>query len=392
LIRGQQAAANPSKLDSVSRTPPDKIMKKFSTAALITAFGSVCAIGISANAYAAKKSSCEFLPNAPDSHKVVRGDTLWDISGKFLQNPWCWPQVWGLNKDQIKNPHWIYPGQIVYFDRAAGRLRLGTATGEAPAGENKIEERNGTLHLSPRMRIEGLGQTAIPAIPSKDIEQFLSQPLVIEDDELANTPRIVQADEGHVNIGKNEKAYVIGDLNGGTSFQVFHPGKALMDPDTNKLLAYEAVYLGTVKVQREAKNPNEAHVVSVVSSKQEMGVGDRLVPVPPTPILNYVPHPPETQVDARIVSIYGGVTQAGQHQVVTINRGKNQGLDIGAVLDLTHFGKTIADPADQKRFIKLPDQKYGTLFVFRVFNNISYGLIMEVTDVVEVGDIARSPE
>ncbi|HEY8102172.1 MAG TPA: peptidoglycan-binding protein [Burkholderiaceae bacterium] len=322
----------------------------------------------------------------------MRGDTLWDISGKFLQNPWCWPEVWGLNKEQIKNPHWIYPKQIVYFDRAAGRLRLGTPTGEAVPNNDTVVDSSGTVRLSPRMRIEGLGQEAIPAIASKDIEQFLSQPLVIEQDELKNTPRIVQADEGHVYLGKNEKAYVIGDLNGGTSFQVFHPGKALIDPETHKLLAYEAVYLGTVKVQREAKNPNEAHVVTVISSKEEMGVGDRLLPVPPTPILNYVPHPPESQVDARIVSIYGGVSQAGQHQVVSINRGKNQGLDIGTTLDLTHFGNTIVDPANKKKLIKLPDQKYGTLFIFRVFNNVSYGLIMQVTDVVEVGDIARSPE
>jgi nucleoid-associated protein YgaU len=331
------------------------------------------------------------LPNAPDSHTVVRGDTLWDISGKFLQNAWCWPQVWGLNKDQIKNPHWIYPGQIVYFDRAAGRLRLGTPTGESTAPV-KIEESSGTVRLSPRIRVEGLGREAIPAIPAKDIEQFLSQPLVIEDNELNNTPRIVQADEGHVYLGKNEKGYVLGDLSGGASYQVFHPGKALIDPETGRTLAYEAVYLGTVKVEREAKAPNEANIVKVVSSKEEMGVGDRLMPLPPTPILNYVPHPPESQIDARIVSVYGGVEHAGQNQIVSINRGKSQGIDIGTVLDLTHAGKTIIDPANKKNFIKLPDEKYGTLFIFRVFNNISYGLIMEVTDVVSVGDIARSPE
>src|SRR4051794_5567917 len=112
-------------------------MKKFSTAALIIAFGSLSTIGVSADVHAAKKASCEFLPTAPDSHTVVRGDTLWDISGKFLQNPWCWPEVWGLNKEQIKNPHWIYPGQIVYFDRASGRLRLGTPAG-VPADVGKV--------------------------------------------------------------------------------------------------------------------------------------------------------------------------------------------------------------------------------------------------------------
>lgn len=368
-------------------------MKKFSTAALVLALGSASALGVSANVYAAKKTSCEFLPNAPDSHVVVRGDTLWDISGKFLQNPWCWPEVWGLNKDEIKNPHWIYPKQVVYFDRASGRLRLGNATGEAPADTKPVDSGAGSGRLSPRIRIEGLGREAIPAIASKDIEQFLSQPLVIEQDELKTAPRIVQADEGHVFLGKNEKAYVVGDLNGNTSFQVFHPGKPLIDPATDKLIAYEAVYLGTVKVKREARLPNEAHLMTVVSSKEEMGVGDRLMPVPPTPILNYVPHLPESPLDARVVSIYGGVAHAGQHQIVSINRGKNHGVDIGTVLDLTHFGKTIVDRTNEKKeIIKLPDQKYGTLFIFRVFNNISYGLIMEVTDVVEVGDIARSPE
>ena len=171
-------------------------MKKFSTAALVLALGSASALGVSANAYAAKKSSCEFLPNAPDSHVVVRGDTLWDISGKFLQNPWCWPEVWGLNKVEIKNPHWIYPKQIVYFDRAAGRLRLGNTTGETPTVDTKADDSAaGSGRLSPRIRIEGLGQEAIPAIAAKDIEQFLSQPLVIEQDELKTAPRIVQADE-----------------------------------------------------------------------------------------------------------------------------------------------------------------------------------------------------
>jgi nucleoid-associated protein YgaU len=358
-------------------------MKKFSTIALKFAVVPVLAALTMAAASNAQAASCEFLSNAPDQHTVVRGDTLWDISGKFLQHPWCWPQVWGLNRDQIRNPHWIYPGQIVYFDRAAGRLRLGTPT---PLGGSQ------NVRLLPGIRIEGLGVDAVPAIAASAIEPFLSQPLIIEENQLDATPRIVAAQEGRVFLGKNDKAYVQGALQGGTSFQAFRPGKPLKDPETKKIIAFEAAYLGTLKLQRAASAENEAHTFTVVSSKEEMGVGDRLLPVPPTPVMNYMPHPPEKPVAARIVSIYGGVTHAGQNQVVAINRGKSADIDVGTVLELSRYGQTIKDPADKSKTIKLPDEQYGTLFIFRVFDKIAYGLVMQVTDSVQVGDVARSPE
>ncbi|MEO6354630.1 MAG: LysM peptidoglycan-binding domain-containing protein [Oxalobacteraceae bacterium] len=358
-------------------------MKKFSTIALkLTAAPVFVALALftMTNAQAA---SCEFLSNAPDQHTVVRGDTLWDISGKFLQHPWCWPQVWGLNRDQIRDPHWIYPGQIVYFDRAAGRLRLGTRTGLGGSSN---------VRLLPGIRTEELGLEAVTSIDASIIEPFLSQPLIIEENQLNDTPRIVAAQEGRVFLGKNDKAYVSGDLRGGTSFQAFRPGTPLKDPETAEVIGFEAVYLGTLKLQRAASAENEAHTFTVVSSKQEMGAGDRLLPVPPTPIMNYMPHPPENPVAARIVAIYGGVTHAGQNQVVSINRGSNHGIDIGTVLELSRYGQTIKDPADKRKSIKLPDEQYGSLFIFRVFNRISYGLIMQVTDSVQVGDLAKSPE
>lgn len=356
-----------------------QIMKNFSTAVLSLLFAAALAPQVLA------ASKCEFLSNAPDSHVVVRGDTLWDISGKFLQRPWCWPQVWDMNRDQIRNPHWIYPGQIIYFDRVAGRLRLGKPT--AGGGDSA-----GTVRLSPQIRMESLAQAAVPAIASGAIEPFLSQPLIVEENELKGTPRIVATQEGRVFLGKNDRAYVRGDLKGGTSFQVFRPGKPLHNPGTKEVLGYEAVYLGTIKLDRAAKAENEAHTFTVVNSKEEMGVGDRLLPVPPTPLLNYVPHAPETPVSARVVSIYGGVEQAGQNQIVTINRGKKDGIDIGTVLELYRFGQIIKDRTDTKDAIKLPDEKYGTLFVFRVFNGVSYALVMQVTDAVQIGDVAKSPD
>lgn len=358
-------------------------MKKFSTAALLFALASA-STGFAADTDKVMNSPrCVFKPNAPDQHKVVRGDTLWDISGKFLTHPWCWPQVWGMNREEIRNPHWIYPGQIVYFDRAAGRLRLG----------KPVAGGTDTVRLSPQIRTEGLGKDAVPAIPSNAIEPFLSQPLVVGESELASAPRIVATQEGRVLLGRDDKAYVRGELGDGTSFQVFRPGTPLKDPTTQAILGYEAAYLGTIKLERAAQKSDEAHVLKVVSSQQEMGVGDRLLPVPPTPILNYVPHPPEKAVDARIMSVYGGVSQAGQNQIVTVNRGKNDGLDVGTVLELYRFGETIIDRTEKdKPRIKLPDHQYGSLFIFRVFDNIAYGLVMQVTDSVKIGDVAKSPE
>jgi hypothetical protein len=337
---------------------------------------------------------CKFRPNAPDQHVVVKGDTLWDISGKFLEHPWCWPQVWGMNKEEIKNPHWIYPGQIVYFDRASGRLSLRKpGSGDGLGG-------NGTVRMSPQLRTEGLGADAIASIPSSVIEPFLSQPLVVEADELKGAPRIVAAREGRMFLAKDEKVYVRGNLKGGSSFQVFRPGIPLKDPVTAKVLAYEAVYLGTVSLNAEAKAGSDVHTFLVSDSKQEMAVGDLLMPAPPNAIRNYVPHQPEGQIDARVIGIYSGVTYAGQNQVVSINKGTLDGLDVGSVLQLYTLGKTVKDKTQpsagwfkrNNATIKLPDEQSGTLFIFRTFKQISYGLIMQVTEPVEIGDVAKSPE
>lgn len=316
---------------------------------------------------------------------VVRGDTLWDISGKFLQRPWCWPKVWDMNRDQIRNPHWIYPGQIVYFDRAAGRLRLGKPVGNSGGVP--------TVRLSPQVRGSDLPADAIPSIPMTAIEPFLSKPLIVEENQLNDAPRIVATQEGSVYISVGAKAYVRGDLKGATTFDVFHPGKPLKDPSTQQVLGYEAVYLGTLRLLRASTAENEPHTFVVVNAKEEMGVGDRMVPQEPTPIVNYVPHPPEQPIVGQIMSVYGGVTQAGQNQIITINRGAKDGLDRGSVLELYRLGMLMKDTTDpDKNVMKLPDEQYGDLFIFRVFNNVSYGLIMEVRDTAQVGDVVRSPE
>lgn len=337
----------------------------------------------------------DFRPDAPDQHMVVKGDTLWDISGAFLKSPWRWPEVWGMNRDEIRNPHWIYPGQIIYFDRVHGRLSLTRPAGggaDDGAGEAPL------LRMSPQLRTEGLGKDAVPAIAPAAIEPFLTQPMIVEPGELAGAPRIAASGEGRLYLGKGDKVYVRGDLKGGTSFQVFRPGAPLRDPDTGSVAAYEAMYLGTVSLLAQARPGVDVHTFALASSNREMGVGDMLLPAPPTPIRSYVPHQPERQVKARVMSLYADTSQAAQSQIVTVNKGSLDGLDIGSVLQLYHYGATVPDPASKgfmglfRTQLKLPDEQFGTLFIFRVFGHVSYGLIMQVTAPVKAGDLAISPE
>ncbi|MFL6676656.1 MAG: LysM peptidoglycan-binding domain-containing protein [Massilia sp.] len=367
-------------------------MKNSSTVATRLAAAALFACVAAAPVQAA--ASCAFRPNAPDQHVVVKRDTLWDISGAFLERPWCWPQVWGLNREEIRNPHWIYPGQVIYFDRVRGRLTL-----DKPGLEGADGNQPPAARLSPQLRTEGMGDDAVPSVPAGAIEPFLTQPLVVEADEFAGAARIVASQEGRVYLGKGDKIYVRGNLKGGNSFQVFRPGNPLKDPQTGAVLALEAAYLGTVALAAEAHGDSDVHTFTVASSNQEMGIGDLLLPAPPTPFRNFVPHAPARQVDARLLSVYSGMSYAGQSQVVTVNRGSLDGLDVGAVLQLYHFGMTVPDPTGSKGFLglgrstmKLPDEQYGSLFIFRVFKHVSYGLIMQVREPAQVGDVARSPE
>ena len=364
-------------------------MKKFSTAALILALISLSFSLTTPQALAAGKMKCEFRQDAPDKHVVVKGDTLWGISGKFLAHPWCWPQVWGMNREQIRNPHWIYPGQTVYLDRVAGRLRLGKPA--ANSGDS------GDLHLSPKIRITQTSTNALPSIDQKAIEPFLSQPLIVDKDALDDSPRIVATQEGRVKLGTGDRAYVRGDLKGAGLFNVYRPSEPLRDPETKAIIGYQSEHVGTVKLVREAKSANVAHSFVVTEAKSELGVGDRMVIKPAYTLINYVPHPPEKPVDARIAAIYGGVTYGGQNQVVALNRGTSSGIDVGTVLKLYRLGDTITDTTHGGALgignkVKLPDEESGTLFVFRVFKNVSYALVMEVQNSVVVGDVARSPE
>ncbi len=317
-----------------------------------------------------------FVANAPGTYTIVRGDTLWGIAGRFLKQPWRWPQIWQMNRDQIRNPHWIYPGQVIVLDRTTGTMRLSTSSSA-----------NGTVKLSPQVRVEQ-GRDAIPSIPPEAIEPYLTQPLIVESAAMLDAPRIVASKE-RVILGAGDTAYVAGIADPSvTNYQVFRPGRALRDPDSGEVIAYQADYLGTANVTR-AGSPA---TIAITTSKMEIAVGDRLLPATKAGVINYVPHAPAQPVAGRIIATYSGVAYAGPTMIVAINRGAADGLDIGAILAIKTFGRTIIDKTNGPReAITLPEERKGLLFVFRVFNRVAYGLITSSAGPVEVGDSVTDP-
>ena len=317
-----------------------------------------------------------FTDTAPDSYTVVRGDTLWGIAGRFLKQPWRWPQIWQMNREQIRNPHWIYPGQTIVLDRTTGTMRLSTGPGA-----------NGTVKLSPQVRAEA-GRDAIPSIPPEVIEPYLTQPLIVETATMLDAPRVVAARE-RVVLGAGDTAYVAGITDpSATVYQLFRPGRELRDPDTGDIVAYQADYLGTARVTR----PGNPATITITTSKMEVNAGDRLVAATKPVVINYVPHAPAVPVAGRIISIYSGVASAGPNMVVAVNRGAADGLEIGTVLAIKSFGRTFVDQTNGVReTITLPEERKGLLFIFRVFNHVAYGLITSSGEPVGVGDSVTQP-
>ena len=332
----------------------------------------------------------ELAPNAPDSYTVKTRDTLWDISKLFLKSPWRWPELWGMNRDQIRNPHLIYPGQILYLDKTGGRARL--RMGQAVGG--------GTDKLSPRIRSTELGAGSLPSIPFGLIEPFLNEAVIFQTNELEAAPRIVATQEGRVILGRGDTAYVRGELSNGTDYRIFRQPKPLIDPTTKELLGYEAVYVGAAEYAKQGETRVDAAgkseivpaTFTVTNVRQEAGVGDRLALVPTREYTNYAPHAPQGPMDGQIVSLYGDALTAGQNQIVALNRGARDGMERGHVLALIRNGARVVDPTDPgKPTIKLPDERHGLLFVFRVFDRMSYALILSVKNPVSPGDRFGQP-
>ena len=355
----------------------------------------------------------DLAPDAPDGYTVKSGDTLWAISKLFLKSPWRWPELWGMNLQDIRNPHRIYPGQQLVLDKSGGRarLRLAQAGGAtAQPGAAPSEAPIPTVRLSPRIRAEGLPDTVIPPIKSSLIDPFLDEPLIVDAATLEQAARLVAAPEGRVLLSRGDRAYARGtkqalelkNTTGGNDFRVFRNARALRDPVTRTVLGYEAQFVGKVRLVRsESSRPVDGSkdpmavpaTVDVVMAKEEMRAGDRLLPEPASSSRNYVPHAPKSPVEGAIVSVYGSaVSNAAQNQIVVINRGTADGIESGHVLAIQKAGARVKDATSaDRRTIQLPDERNGLLMVFRPFERLSYALVLETADGVEVGDRLTQP-
>ncbi len=349
----------------------------------------------------------ELAPGAPQVYTVKPGDTLWDISKVYLLRPWRWPELWGMNLEQIRNPHLIYPGQTLYLETRDGRARLRTS----PPG---TAEEDATVRVSPRTRYDSLAGSALVTLNPQLINPFLAEPLVVDEPTFLQAPRIVGTLEDRVMLTRGDRAYARGtegrplllgpDLP--RDFRVFRSAKPLKDPATGEILGYEAEYTGRVRLARgervetnmvDGKERQEIvpATIDVTATKTEMRAGDRLLPEPAATDQRYTPRAPDVPVaNARVVSIYGeAVAGAAQSQVVAINKGTQDGIAPGHVLAILSEGARILDTTDNQRTqIKLPDERNGLMMVFRSFDRVSYALILQINTAVKVGDRLMAPQ
>jgi LysM repeat protein len=328
-------------------------------------------------------------PNAPDSYVVKHGDTLWGIAKVFLRDPWYWPEIWQVNP-QVKNPHLIYPGdtlRLVYID---GRPRIVLQPG--------LERGNGARVL-PRVRSQPL-EAAVTSIPYETVAAFMSKPSVLEKDQIKHAPYVLGTRDLHVVMANGDTVYARGfsaPVELGSHYNLVRVGEALRDPDDNRLLGYNGVYTGSGHVTRIG----DPATLIMTDSTRETYPGDKLFPGTVDVPLDFIPSPPRTKIDGRIIAVSDGVTVIGQYQVVVVNRGARDGLAPGNVLAVFGVGGTVADnikhgyltgvsPLFAKK-VRLPDERTGTFMVFKTFDRMSYGLIMEATDIISVLDKVENP-
>ncbi len=352
--------------------------------------------------------------SAPERYTVQRGDTLWGISGRYLKEPWRWPELWKMNQEQLKNPHLIYPGDVIVLDRSSGEPRLSLVQLD-------------TTKLGPRVRSEPSTNSAVPSILPSVIEPFLSKPMVVGENELDAAPRIVATADDRVTLGPGDRAFAQGiTKDKGNQWQIFRRGDPLVDPDNNQILGYEAVYLGEALVRQHG----DVATVEITKSVQEIYRNDRLLPLgKQTPVFAYVPQPPKSPVKGRIISTYGGLQETGPLSIVTLSKGSRDGLQVGTVLAIersqtstrysqrtaplfgrtgpsgseaprTYYSETIPPRATltergeaitNKDIAQLPDQRYGLVMVFRTFDRASFALVMEASRPVTVSDYVTNP-
>ncbi|MGB5689211.1 MAG: LysM peptidoglycan-binding domain-containing protein [Woeseiaceae bacterium] len=309
----------------------------------------------------------------PNEYVVQVGDTLWDIAGTFLKDPWFWPEIWYVNPE-IVNPHLIYPGDVLGLVYIDGQPRI-------------TNVRASTYRMSPQARVTPLTE-AIVSIPYEEVSAFLSSGVILEKKQADSLPYLLETRGDHLIASAGNEIYVRGitDTTPGKRYQLVHIGDPLHDPDDNRLIGYQGIPVGDGRLRRGG----DPATVALTDTSREAIPGDRLLPEDDDIPLNFFPRAPSTEVDGRIISVVGGVTQIGQYMVVVMNRGTNHGLSTGDVLTVFQAGEEVNDRFGGGK-VTLPEEEAGTVMVFKTFDRISYGLVMEATQVIHIHDTIRNP-
>lgn len=309
----------------------------------------------------------------PNEYVVQVGDTLWDIAATFLKDPWYWPEIWYVNP-QVENPHLIYPGDVLGLIYIDGQPRI-------------TNVRASTFRMSPQARVTPLSE-AVTSIPYDAVAAFLSSGVVLEKDQADALPYMIETRGDHLIASAGNEIYVRG-IQGdvpSTRYNLVHVGDPLVDPDDDRLIGYHGMMVGEGSLRRTG----DPATVALTDTNQEAVIGDRLIPASVDVPLNFFPRSPSSNIEGRIIHVVGGVTQIGQYQVVVMNRGSSNGLSVGDVLSVFQAGEEIKD-----RFkggtVRLPDEQAGTVMVFKTYDRISYGLVMEATDAIHIHDAIRNP-
>ncbi len=326
--------------------------------------------------------------DTPERYTVQRGDTLWGISSKFLQNPWMWPEIWYVNP-QIDNPHLIYPGDTIALVYVDGQPQLILERGNRQAARpSRPAPPAGTVKLSPSIRVVPL-EDAIPSIPLDDINSFLSKSRIVTVQQMEEAPYVVAGGRNRLIVGKGDFLYARGQFPDDISaYGVYRKGDVYRDPETNEVLGVQARDIGSVRVTEFERDLATSRVTRTT---EEIRIADRLLVQEQRAIdSTFWPSAPSVDIEGRILAVEGGISQVGKLDVVILNRGEREGLQVGNILAVYKAGEITIDQLTNER-IRLPDEKAGLLMVFRTYDKLSYGLVLEAELPLATLDSVRNP-
>lgn len=337
------------------------------------------ALALLASSVLVQAQQVELKDNHPTTYTVVKGDTLWDISGHFLKKPWLWKEIWQANPN-IKNPNLIYPGDVLTLIYVDGKPKIALKRGAS----------RGTIKLSPVVRTQPLAE-AIPTIPLQAVNSFLVKNRIISDPkEFNKAPYIIAGENGSVVSGAGSKVYARGELPAGeTGVGIYRQAKEFRDPKTNELLGVNADEIASATLVAQQ---GKVATLRLIRTSQEVRLGDRVFQTESRHIeTNFQPSAPKTMINAEIVDVPRGVTQVGSTDVVIVNKGERDGLEAGNVLTIYRLGETVRDETVGDK-VKLPDEEAGMLMIFRTYNKLSYGLVLTANKPLSVGDKLKNPQ